>query len=65
MKKREESKIDQAKHKATLGHTDKKQSMIGDKSNNLLASIANVQLAGQEPKQNKKDHIPKNYSSLS
>ena len=42
MKKREESKIDQAKHKATLGHTDKKQSMLGDKSNNLLASIASV-----------------------
>ena len=45
MKKREESKIDQAKHKATLGHTDKKQSMIGDKSNNPLANIVTAQLA--------------------
>ena len=43
MKRREESKIDQAKHKANLGHIDKKTSMIGDKGNNLLASIASLQ----------------------
>ena len=65
MKRREESKIDQAKHKANLGHIDKKTSMIGDKGNNLLANIASLQPAGIEPKQGKRDHIPKNYSSLS
>ena len=66
MRKREESKIDQAKHKANFGHTEKKNSVIGDlQKNPLMASIVGATLMGQDAKPFKRDNIPKNHSSLS
>ena len=67
MRKREESKIDQAKHKANVGHSEKKNSVIGElQKNPLMASIVGATLmGGQDAKPFKRDNIPKNHSSLS
>ena len=49
MRKREESKIDQAKHKANVGHSEKKNSVIGElQKNPLMASIVGATLMGQD-----------------
>ena len=47
MRRKEESKIDQAKHKANFGHMGKQNSVIGElQKNPLMANIVGATLMG-------------------
>ena len=61
MRRKEESKIDQAKHKA-----NKQTGVLGElQKNPLMANLVGATLMGQDAKPFKRDNIPKNHSSLS
>ena len=66
-KRKEESWIDEAKHKAKHGFAVKKTNVIGEltKKDPLMASIVGATLMGGDVKNAKREHVPKNHSSMS
>ena len=66
-KRKEESWIDEAKHKAKHGFAARKTNVIGElsKNNPLMASIVGATLVGGDVKTTKREQVPKNHSSMS